>query len=156
MFLRPGSHRPYIHDNAARSNIALFADETVVVTAGQELSLDLHITAATVRLQTLAPDGRPQRGVRLRIAGTGADGSGVYLPHSDKDGLVTIRLGLGTYQLRALPKHLADPKALSKFFQDHQDEPNALENAMIVLADLHVKPGYDEVIKIRLPAASGY
>jgi hypothetical protein len=156
VFLKPGSHRAFISENTGRSHTKLLADETVVVSAGQELQLDLHVNATTVRLQTLAPDGKPQRGVRL-VAGTSDGVSDIYLALSDKDGLVTTRLGLGTYQLRVYPKHLADPKAINKFYNDHQGEPDALKNAMIPLAEqLHVKPGNDEVIKIKLPAASGY
>jgi len=155
VFLKPGSHRAFVSEHSGRSRTNLFADETVAVSAGQELSLDLHINATTVRLQVLAPDGKPQPGVRL-IAGTSDGASDNHLAHSDKDGLVTTRLGLGTYQLRVYPKSLADPKAMSKFYEDHKGESNALQNAMISLAELHVKPGNDEIIKIKLPAATGY
>ena len=76
---------------------------------------------------------------------------------TDDDGLVTsLLLTPGKHQILVWPKRLSSNAARRKYFEAHEDDPDAYDRALVSVTTVVAKVEPDDVIDVRLPATAGY
>jgi hypothetical protein len=146
-FVSPGSYRVQVK--------GLFADAPIACAAGEEVERDFHVTAVTVRLRVVGPDGAPRSGVRLITADfTGR--AAVHFPASGKDGYTERQLSPGTYDFEVMPKRLADQQALREFYEANKTDPGAMARVLVRLVKINARVDEGKRIEVKLPVAAGY
>ena len=147
-FVSPGLYR-------VRAQYRLFADESVSVAPGEEVTREFHVTVATIRVRVLGPDGEPRQGVRLLVVDKSSKRS-VRLRPSGIDGHAERQFSPGSYDLMVMPKRLTEQDALRKFREENRNDPEATVKARVHLTAVEARIGAEDRIEVRLPAAAGY
>jgi hypothetical protein len=130
------------------------AGRAEVVPGGRTLQ-DFHVRVARVRLRVMASDGEtPLPGVQIWLSSR--DGTPAVRPGlSGADGWTSLgAVELGTYLVRAWPKHASSPEAQQELLRQ---DPNARETSTLAFASFVVDVADVEVAReVVMPAGSGY
>jgi hypothetical protein len=134
------------------------ADETVAVTAGQEVHQVFNVRTSVLHLSALREDGSAAVGVPIWVASldgawsaqasaTGSDGRAVLDP-------VPAR----TLELSIWPEPMTRPGALQEFLRSHPGDLQAWQRAKLPLGQVEVAAGggAPAEITVTIPSSAGY
>ncbi|MCA8970635.1 MAG: carboxypeptidase regulatory-like domain-containing protein [Planctomycetes bacterium] len=153
----PGTYRVSLRmlDPESKRWFHVAVPTPVTVAPGEHARTTIAVQTATRRIVVRDSNGEKVKRCLLYAHNTGND-QGTWLPEADADGVVRVRLAVGSWQLRVQHVDLFDPAKSQEFYRQHAGDPQAWKRALHDVKLIQFTRGETVDIPVELPASAGF